>query len=158
MSGAANGTPMTPEKRQEIAQGARAWLGTPYHHHGRIKGAGVDCAMLLAQVYEEAGVTEPVTVGYYAIDWHLHRGVELYLSHVVRHARQIEQAQAAAGDLVVVKFARTFSHGGIITGGAPGRFSVVHAYYNRGVIESRMDEEPLAGRPALYYTVGEVQP
>jgi len=38
---------------------AHAWLRTPYHHMGRVKGAGVDYAMLLAEVYSEAGRVPP---------------------------------------------------------------------------------------------------
>lgn len=34
------------EQRAAVAQEALAWLGTPYHHHARIKGVGVDCAQI----------------------------------------------------------------------------------------------------------------
>ena len=33
-----------------------SWIGTPYHHMGRVKGAGADCLTLLAEIYERAGV------------------------------------------------------------------------------------------------------
>ena len=147
---------MTPELRASIAREARAWLGTPYHPHARVKGAGVDCAMLLAEVYEAAGATDRVDPGYYAVDWHLHRGSELYLAHVLRRGRAIDAGDARVGDLVVVQFGRTYSHGGIIVEGAGREMRVVHAYYGRGVIESFLHEEPLAGRAALFFGVNEV--
>ena len=42
--------------RQSIVAEALSWEGTPYHHHGRIKGVGVDCAMILAEVYHAVGL------------------------------------------------------------------------------------------------------
>lgn len=35
---------------QAVAE-AITWLGTPYHHQGRVKGVGVDCGTLLCEVY-----------------------------------------------------------------------------------------------------------
>jgi hypothetical protein len=48
----------------------------PWHHMGRLKGIGVDCAMLLAEVYERAGVIGRVYVEPYPMQWHLHRDDE----------------------------------------------------------------------------------
>jgi cell wall-associated NlpC family hydrolase len=31
--------------RAAVVAEARSWLGTPFHHQGRVKAAGVDCAM-----------------------------------------------------------------------------------------------------------------
>ena len=45
----------------------------------RVKGAGVDCLMLLAEVYERAGITAHVEPPFYVPDWHLHRDAERYL-------------------------------------------------------------------------------
>ena len=56
---------MTESQRAEVVRVARSFIGTPYHHMGRVKGAGVDCATLLAEVYYEAGVLkEPVRIEY----------------------------------------------------------------------------------------------
>lgn len=41
--------------RAQIVPIARTYLGTPYHHEGGVKGVGVDCARLLACVFEECG-------------------------------------------------------------------------------------------------------
>ena len=35
---------------------ARSWIGTPFRHQAKCKGAGVDCVQLIAAVGEEAGV------------------------------------------------------------------------------------------------------
>ena len=76
-------------ERAAVVAEARAWLRTPYHHMGRVKGAGVDCATLLAEVYARAGVIAPVAIPYYPPDWHLHRDAERYLGFVLEHAIEL---------------------------------------------------------------------
>ena len=51
------------EQRQAVVAEALTWLGTPYHHRARVKGAGVDCGQLLAAVFEGAGVLRHVDPG-----------------------------------------------------------------------------------------------
>ncbi|MDO6044547.1 hypothetical protein Q4P48_08410 [Neisseria gonorrhoeae] len=48
--------PSETDLRARIVEEARSWLGTPYHHHAMVKGAGVDCAMLLVAVYGAVGL------------------------------------------------------------------------------------------------------
>lgn len=137
---------MTP--REQVVAEARRWIGTPYHHHGRIRGAGVDCAQILCAVYEACGQVEHVDPGNYPADWHLHRSEELYLSWLEKvGAFEVDRAQP--GDVVVFQFGRTWSHGGIVI--EPG--VVLHAYIRRGVILSRFDEEPLCGRPPRFFSL-----
>src|SRR5262249_60926513 len=112
---------MTDQQRAEVVRVARSFVGTPYHHMGRVKGAGVDCATLLAEVYYEAGVLrEPVAIDYYPMDWHLHRDDERYLRMVQRYCREIPEEQVQPGDIVVYHFGRAWAHGGIIVSVATG--------------------------------------
>lgn len=127
-------------KRAEIAAEALSWRGTPYHHHARIKGAGVDCAQLLCAVYEACGLVPKVDPGQYPIDWHLHRNEEMFSAWLARFAKPREVPEI--GDVVLFRFGRTFSHGSVFIGA--GR--LIHAYIGRGVILSSADEEPLEGR------------
>lgn len=129
---------------------AMGWAGTPYHHHGRVKGAGVDCAMLLAEVFERAGVVERVEPGFYPVDWHLHRTEEMFLEWLQRAGGRPVQTPALA-DVGVFRFGRTFSHGAIVIDVQPVR--VVHAYLRRGVIVTALDEEPLRGRVVQWWRV-----
>jgi cell wall-associated NlpC family hydrolase len=55
-------------QRQRVVTEAETWLRTPYHHMGRIKGGGTDCLMLLAEVYEAAGVIRHLDVPFYPPD------------------------------------------------------------------------------------------
>lgn len=145
---------MSDALRQRIAAEARAWLGTPYHHHARLRGVGVDCAQLLAAVYEAAGVIGPLDLGHYATQWHLHHSDELFLQWLRRCGATPLPAGASPrmGDVGVWRFGLTHSHGGIVVeeGADP---LVVHAYIRRKVIPTRLSEAPLAGVPACYWSV-----
>lgn len=91
-----------------IVEIARGWLGTPYHHRARVKGAGVDCAMLLCEVYEAAGMIPHIDPGYYPSDWHLHRDDERYLSWVLQYADEVQDPQP--GDIALYQFGQITSH------------------------------------------------
>ena len=80
---------MADPRRAAVIAEAQSWLGTPYHHMGRVKGAGADCLTLLAEVFERAGVIPHVEVPFYPPDWNLHRDAERYLEGVTRYAREV---------------------------------------------------------------------
>ena len=42
--------------QERVRSEALTWLGTPYHHQGRVKGVGVDCGQILISIYEKAGI------------------------------------------------------------------------------------------------------
>lgn len=132
--------------RDDLVAEARTWLGTPYHHHARVKGAGVDCAQILIAVFAECGVIEAFDPGHYATDWHLHRSEEKYIEWMDRYGVRVKRPEP--GDVGLWKFGRTYSHGGIVV-----PEGVIHAYVERGVIRSRLDEEPLAGREVMFWKV-----
>lgn len=112
-------------ERQKVVKEALTWSGTPYHHEGRRKGAGVDCAMLLAEVYHAAGVLPYIKVDHYAYDWHKNKRRERYLEEVLKHAHEVEIP--LPGDMVIWQFARTFSHGAIVIAWP----TIIHAYIDR---------------------------
>jgi cell wall-associated NlpC family hydrolase len=103
-------------QRQAVISEAESWIGTPFHHQGRVKGrrGGVDCAMLLLEVFRGAGViTDDRTIPYYSQQWHLHRSDEKYLEMILAFgAREITTPQP--GDLAIWKVGRAFSHGAIV--------------------------------------------
>ena len=149
--------PSIAAERAAVIRCARQWLRTPYHHMGRVKGAGVDCAMLLAEVYAEAGLVEPLAIPHYPPDWHLHRDAERYLGVLLDHAveyapdfvcanhphpnppplrgREWEGGELPTrpilpGDIALWRFGRCFSHGAIIVAWP----MVIHAYLGRGCV------------------------
>lgn len=132
--------------RQRIVEEARSWLGTPYHHQAMVKGAGVDCAMILVAVYRAVGL---IPAGFdprpYPQDWHLHRNAERYLGNITRFCREVETPQV--GGIAVWRFGRTFSHGGIYIGGN----QVIHSYVGRGVVLDDMGQAELSERGVCYF-------
>jgi NlpC/P60 family putative phage cell wall peptidase len=134
------------DARAAVLAEAAGWLGTPYHHMGRIKGAGADCLTLLAEIYHRAGVIGPVEIPFYPPDWHLHRGIERYIEGLMsRHAREVAAAQPA--DVALFRFGRCFSHGAIVT-----RWPLlIHAWHSAGVVAGNAMQPLLAGRPVRFF-------
>ncbi len=135
------------QQRQAVAQEALTWINTPYHHHGRIKGVGVDCAQLLCAVFEDCGLVPHIDAGFYAPDWHLHRGEEVFSAWLAKYAKP-GTGLPDIGDVVLFRYGRTFSHGSIYVGAD----LLIHSYIGRGVILSRLDEDPLAGRETQHWS------
>lgn len=146
---------------------ARSWLGTPYHHRGRVKGAGVDCAMFPLEVYREAGLIPDLEIPYYPQDWMMHRSEEVYLDIVLQVAAEVsgDRLQGTEncpttcslspvtcfpGDFVLYHFGRTWSHGAIV-------FEwplIIHAVVHRGVILSDGENEGmLVGRKRRFFRI-----
>ncbi len=140
------------DPRKTICTIARTWIGTPWRHRARIKGAGVDCAMLVAEIYIEAGLIPAFEIEEYPPDWHLHRDEERYLTQVLAHAHEISIAAARPGDLVLVKIGRAFAHGAIIS--ELGFPHVIHAFQPaRCVLEGVINAGMFEGRPLKCFTV-----
>ena len=117
------------EERASVVAEARTWIRTPYHPQGRLKGIGVDCAMLPAEVYAACGLIEHVDAGNYSPMWHLNRRTELFLQTVEKYARRVESP--LPGDMVIYKFGQAFAHGAIVLDWP----IIVHAVLNLSVIE-----------------------
>jgi cell wall-associated NlpC family hydrolase len=120
---------MLPEQRSAALVEARSWIGTPYHHMGRVKGVGADCATFPAEVYAAVGAIPPLAIDYYPPDWHLHRGEEKYLARVLEHAHAVSAPEP--GDFALWRVGRAFAHGAIVLAWP----RIVHAAAGIGVIE-----------------------
>ena len=133
--------------RERVIQEARAWLGTPYHHHAAIKGVGVDCAQILIEVYADAGVVERIDVGEYPHDWHMHRSEEKYLWWIKKYCRKVKNPKK--GDIALFTFGRCVSPAAIIVTW-PGE--VIHSYIKQGVVLASADGAELRGRLHSFWT------
>lgn len=141
---------MTSDARAAVVREALTWVGTPYHSLARIKGVGVDCAQILCAVYEAVGLLPHVDPGHYAPDWHLHHNEEIYIEWLTRYCVRLPRSVAALpGDIALFRFGRCYSHGAILL----DNDVLVHAYIRRGVIVTKLNEEPLAGRDVMYWTL-----
>jgi cell wall-associated NlpC family hydrolase len=131
-------------QRHAIVREARSWVRTPYHQQGDIKGIGVDCGMLLVRVFVDTGLCERFDPRPYADDWYLHRSEERYLGFIIDRAKEV--LVPLPGDVMVFRYGRCFSHGGIVTNTSP--LTIVHAFQPALVVL----EEEVARSPALCAT------
>ena len=123
-------TELEVQQRAAVVAEARSWLGTPYHHMGRVKGVGADCLTLPICCYQAAGIVpRDFKVAFYPRDWNLHRADERYLEGVLQFGREIE-GPPLPGDLVLWKFGRCFAHGAVVVDWPV----VIHAHINRACI------------------------
>ncbi|HJU15707.1 MAG TPA: hydrolase [Stellaceae bacterium] len=136
-------------KRAAIVAEAESWLRTPFHHEARVKGAGVDCLMLLAEIYERAGLVPHIDPPHYPPDWHIHRDAERYLDGLSGYAREIA-GPPEPGDVALFRYGRCFSHGAIVVAWP----RLIHAnFLARAVAWGDADTAPLAGRAVKFFTV-----
>lgn len=155
-------------QREAVVVAARSWLGTPYHHHARVKGKGVDCGMLIIAAFYEAGLIADIDPGFYTHDWHMHRSEEKYLRTVEERlerwddreqtlrARMASEPhwQPPIASVLVWRVGRTFSHGAIVTTWP----NIVHSYWpSRLVEEVSIFGTPMAERPMRVYDFGGYQ-
>ncbi len=124
-------------ERARVVAEARRWIGTPYHASADVRGAGVDCGMLIVRVFVDTGLVPPFDPRPYPLDWHLHRDDEKYLGYVFDHCGEIAIREAQPGDLVVFRYGRCHAHGTIMSANNP--LTVVHAFsLAHTVIEERV--------------------
>ena len=138
---------MTPEQQQAVVEEARSWLRTPYCHQGRVKGAGIDCAMILADVYHAVGLIPYIDPRPYPPDWHMHKSDERYLGWVHQYADRVQTPEP--GDVVLYKYGRCVSHGGIVIDWP----TIIHSYSGVGCTLDKGDGEFLSGRLYGFYRV-----
>ena len=136
--------PWTAEKeallRAKIIKEANSWLGTPYVQQGDVKGAGVDCSMLLVRCWVDAGITRRFDPRPYPANWHMHHSEERYLEWMNTLAHEVQEPKP--GDVVLFMFGRCYSHAGILT--TPDVL-VNASSWHKNVIRSRLSD------PWLFY-------
>lgn len=133
--------------RAAVVSEAYTWLGTPYHHQARVKGVGVDCAMILADVYHTCGLIPYIDPRPYPADWHLHRDEERYLGWIARYTHPVDVPKP--GDIALFKFGRCVSHGAIVVEWP----LILHSYIGEGVLLGDGLEGMMAGRLHGFYSI-----
>ena len=125
------------------------WLRTPYRHSANVLGAGVDCAMLLVEVFKAVGYLDPrFDPRPYSPNWYLHRSQERYLEPLGLCAERVPERDALPGDIAVYRFGRTASHGTIIVDDA----LLIHANRESRCVELR-ERASIADRLDSCWTV-----
>jgi NlpC/P60 family putative phage cell wall peptidase len=134
---------ISPFFENVLIQQARTWLGTPFHHQGRLKGIGCDCLGLIVGVvseldlkdiqgkplslYDEATYSKDPDGGYL---------VEKLSSLLV----DVPPSKVVAGDLALFQIKGNPQHLGLITDYKNG-LGLLHAYApSRRVVEHEFDQ------------------
>lgn len=118
---------MTEEQeRKAVVDEALTWTGTPYHANADVKGAGVDCGMILVRVFVDLGLRFknqgletlgrfplPFDPRPYPSQWHLHNRGEKYKEIVEQLAKEFE-GPPRPGDIVLFHYGLCYAHGAIV--------------------------------------------
>jgi hypothetical protein len=131
------------EARDRVDAIAQTWLGTKFHDHARVKGAGVDCAQILLATFEEAGLIPPTNVGPYSAQFFLHSAEERYLGWVSKFAHEITLERVRHGDIALYKIGRCYAHGAIVV--KPGWPHIIHAHAGGKVVRRAFGTSPHLG-------------
>ena len=138
-------------ERHAVVREAESWIGTPFHHMGRLKGrnGGVDCAYSCAMIYHAAlpDRVPAMEFGYYAPGWNMSRkGAtgERYLSTVqdIPGVREVEKPHG--GDLALFRWGLAWAHGAIVVAWP----QIIHADMNAGCRDRRSRRSGAAAAPA----------
>lgn len=103
---------------------ARACLGTPFVHQGRVPGVGLDCAGLLVHVLHELGLPYIDELGY---GRHPYRGQIKAILDGQPCLLELPRGQRQPGDVLLIRFKTEPQHVAFFTGS-----TMVHAYSGSG--------------------------
>ncbi len=120
--------------RAAIVEETRSWLGTPYRHQASAKGAGCDCLGLVRGVWRALYGDEPERAPAYTPDWAERTGDETLYAAAARWLQHTNDPRA--GDVLLFRMAldAPMKHCAILA--SPER--IIHAYWGRAVVESRL--------------------
>jgi cell wall-associated NlpC family hydrolase len=102
------------EARAALVREAESWLGTPYRSGADVKGAGVDCGMILVRSFVDTGVLPPFDPRPYPEQWHVNQSEERYMGWVLKMGHEITEEQIKPGDVVLFKYGQCFAHGAMV--------------------------------------------
>ncbi len=129
-------------KAQEIVTQARTWLGTKYHHQGRLKkstkgAGGVDCIGLIVGVCKELGIQDGAGIPISEYD---QTGYALYPEGkrleqaVLKHLRLVPAEKMRPGDILLFKIFKEPQHVGLVSDYVDGGFGIIHCNSRSGAV------------------------
>ena len=104
---------------------SRLWLGTPFHHQGRVLGVGVDCIGLLIGIGRTLGLCAPDfdIKGYAPIP-----DGKTLVAQADSFMQRIDRDSMGVGDVIVIRWGADPQHVGLIGDYVHGGHSLIHAY------------------------------
>lgn len=120
--------------REQFIEELRTWIGTPFHHQGRWKGLGVDCAGLVVGPLVELGIMEVLKADNRT---YKHKaGHKLLVERLMLIANEIPKEEIKLGDILLFTIYRYPQHVAIKS----YNDNVIHVTEDRGVIEEELDD------------------
>lgn len=110
----------------DVVTAARACLGTPFAHQGRINGVALDCAGLAVSVAQKLGVEYADFQGYGREPYNGQLESALDTQLGIERVPDISDMQA--GDLLLMRFSANPQHVAIFTGQ-----NIIHSYESVGI-------------------------
>jgi cell wall-associated NlpC family hydrolase len=146
---------MTPvfqsaERQAALLVEARSWLGTPFVPRGNLKGVGVDCVHLPAEIYRALGVLPSYGFPDYNLDSGSHADRSLVTGWLDGRADFLPLAPVEAclaGDLLAFRIGKVVHHVGLLL----GQTRFIHCLRHRGVLESDLRDPTYAKRLVRAY-------
>lgn len=131
-----------------IVAAARACVGTPFRHQGRLPGRALDCAGLVLHALRTAGadVCDVPAYGRHPSHGLLEDAIEANTC-----LDRVPPADRQAGDVLLMRFASEPQHLGICAGA-----TIIHAYQQVGIVcEQRLADVWVARIVRVYRLRGE---
>jgi cell wall-associated NlpC family hydrolase len=110
--------------RADIVRVARSYLGTPFHHLGRLPGVGLDCAGVLVCVCRELGL---VSAGFDTPAYSPTPDGRTLLDGCAQYMTPIDREAMQPGDAILVITDLHPQHLAILGDHAHGGLSIIHA-------------------------------
>ncbi len=134
--------------KPEIILQARTWLGTKYHHQGRLKksaagAGGVDCIGLIIGVIDELGLQDGTGTQLSAHDefnYSMHPERGRLVASIQKHLREVPLAKMSEGDVLLFRTFRDPQHVGLLSNYPTGGPGLIHCNSSAG----RVVEQPLS--------------
>jgi hypothetical protein len=138
------------EQIDALLHEAHTWIGTKYHPHACIKGAGVDCAQLLIGVAVGAGLVDPIVLrnDYSTV---VPEGSE-YVDTILKYCDEIPESDVRPGDIALYKTSHGWMHSAIVVDWPT---VIIHAIEKRGVVRGHGKDEYCSGKPRRFFRLKE---
>lgn len=126
----------------KIAEQARTWIGTPFHHQGRLKKKGCDCLGMVIGVAHELKLTHEGKALSHLDNIHYSRtpNVAELLEKLKDNLTEVFAEHIQEGDILLMDIIDNPQHLAVVANYKYGGWSIIHAVAGKGVVEQRMTE------------------
>ncbi len=122
---------------KEIIKECQSWKGTKWGHNVALKGYKTDCIQFIVAVYINLGLLPKnfKTIKYNR-DWALHNAASVLIKTIRIYCNEITFDKIKTGDILIFKYGKCASHGGIYIGNNMFYQSLIR----QGVVESNLKD------------------